>query len=87
MDNPAQGEARTAWHVDFMDASGNRDRRQFPSKGEADAFRVEIEGQLRSGTFRADVSIGAGSSPSDRRAIETPLVDGLERVGDRSCGA
>jgi hypothetical protein len=23
----------------------------------------------------------------DRRAIETPLVDGLERVGDRSCGA
>ena len=23
----------------------------------------------------------------DRRAIETPLVDGVERVGDRSCGA
>jgi hypothetical protein len=23
----------------------------------------------------------------DRRAIGTPLVDGLERVGDRSCGA
>ena len=23
----------------------------------------------------------------DRRAIETPLVDGFKRVGDRSCGA
>jgi DNA-directed RNA polymerase omega subunit len=23
----------------------------------------------------------------DRRAIETPLVDGVERVGDRSCAA
>lgn len=52
----AKGEARTAWRVDFVDASGNRDRRQFPSKGEADAFRVEIEGQLRSGTFRADAA-------------------------------
>ena len=23
----------------------------------------------------------------DRRAIETPFVDGVERVGDRSCAA
>jgi integrase len=52
----ATGEARTAWRVDFIDASGNRDRRQFPSKGEADAFRVEIEGQLRTGTFRTDAA-------------------------------
>jgi hypothetical protein len=27
-----------------------------------------------------------GCTP-DRRAIETPLVDGLERFGGRSCGA
>jgi integrase len=37
-----------------MGASGNRDRRQFDTKREADAFRVEVEGQLRAGTFRPD---------------------------------
>lgn len=52
----AAGEIRTAWQVDFADASENRDRRQFASKGEADAFRVEIEGQLRKGTFRAEAA-------------------------------
>ena len=28
-----------------------------------------------------------GTFAPDRRAIETPVVDGVERVGDRSCGA
>jgi len=28
-----------------------------------------------------------GMFTPDRRAIETPLVDGTERVGDRSCAA
>jgi len=51
-----KGEKRTAWAVDFVDASGNRQRRQFDSRGAADAFRVEIEGQLRTGTFRADAA-------------------------------
>src|SRR3954465_10893084 len=50
----SRGEQRSAWVVDFADASGNRDRRQFNTKREADAFRVEIEGQLRAGTFRPD---------------------------------
>lgn len=52
----AKGEKRTAWAVDFTDASGNRERRQFATKREADAFRVEIEGQLRAGTFRPEAS-------------------------------
>ena len=49
-----KGEVKTAWAVDFFDARGARQRRQFPTKREADAFRIEVEGQLRSGTFRAE---------------------------------
>jgi integrase len=50
----SKGEPRSAWVVDFVDAAGNRDRRQFDTKREADAFRVEVEGQLRAGTYRPD---------------------------------
>jgi integrase len=46
------GEARQAWRVDFTDSEGRRQRKQYQTKREADDFRVEIEGQLRSGTFR-----------------------------------
>lgn len=49
-----KGEPRSAWVVDFIDAAGRRDRRQFDTKRQADAFRVEIEGQLRAGTFRPE---------------------------------
>jgi len=51
-----KGETRVAWAVDFTDASGNRERRQFNTKRAADAFRVEIEGQLRAGTFRPEAA-------------------------------
>jgi integrase len=52
----ASGEVRTGWFVDFYDAEGKRDRKLFDNRREADDFRIEIEGQLRSGTFRADAS-------------------------------
>src|SRR4029077_19235209 len=52
----ASGEERTGWSVEFTDAQGKREKRLFPRKSEADAFRVEIEGQLRTGTFRADAA-------------------------------
>jgi integrase len=48
----AKGEARQAWQVDFSDTEGIRQRKQFETKRDADAFRVELEGQLKSGTFR-----------------------------------
>jgi integrase len=51
-----KGEKRIAWAVDFADASGHRERRQFATRREADAFRVEIEGQLRAGTFRPEAA-------------------------------
>ncbi|KGB81937.1 integrase [Rhodovulum sp. NI22] len=50
----AAGETRIAWACDFADHAGNRQRKQFRTRREADAFRVEIEGQLRTGVYRAD---------------------------------
>jgi integrase len=52
----ASGEERTGWSVEFTDVEGKREKRLFPRRSEADAFRVEIEGQLRTGTFRADAA-------------------------------
>ncbi len=52
----ASGELRAAWAVDFTDQSWTRQRKQFERKRDADAFRVEIEGQLRAGTFRPDAA-------------------------------
>lgn len=48
------GEPRLAWAVDFADAQGKRQHRQFGSRREADAFRVAIRGQVRGGTYRAN---------------------------------
>jgi integrase len=50
------GEVRSSFAVDYSDSNGNRQRRQFKTKAEADNFRVEIEGQLKTGTYRADAS-------------------------------
>ena len=52
----AKGEARIAWCIDFTDANGVRQRRHFKTKHQANDFRVEIEGQLRAGTFRPDAA-------------------------------
>jgi integrase len=50
------GSVTVAWFVDFLDNSGERQREQFKSRGEANAFRVEIESQLRAGTFRPEAA-------------------------------
>jgi integrase len=52
----SKGEPRTAWAVDFSDPAGKRQRRHFDSRREADAFRVETEGQLRTGAFRPEAA-------------------------------
>lgn len=76
----AKGEKRTAWAVDFTDASGNRERRQFATKREADAFRVEIEGQLRAGTFRPEAS---KLTVQDVAQSYLEHVDGRMKRGER----
>ena len=51
-----KGESRTAWVVDFADDAGNRDRKQFSAKVEADAFRIRIEAALSTGSYRGDAA-------------------------------
>jgi integrase len=42
--------------VDYHDNRGERQRKHFPTKKKADAFRISIEGQLLSGIYRPDAS-------------------------------
>ena len=50
------GEDKSAWVVDYTDNRGDRQRKHFPTKKAADAFRISIEGQLQSGVYRPDAS-------------------------------
>lgn len=43
------GARKTAWIVDFLDKNGQRGRRQFVKKADADAFRIELEANLKKG--------------------------------------
>src|SRR4051812_27462901 len=79
-----KGETRSAWIVDFADAAGNRDRRQFDRKREADAFRVEVEGQLRSGTFRADAAKVTVAAACE---LYKDHIAGREKRGERMTAA
>jgi integrase len=45
-------ETKTAWVVDYADHYG-RQRKHFPTKKAADAFRISVEGQMQAGTYRA----------------------------------
>jgi integrase len=51
----ATGEAKTAWIVDYADNRGRRQRKHFQTKKAADSFRINLEGQLQAGTYRAAV--------------------------------
>jgi len=48
----ASGEAKSAWVVDYADNRGDRQRKHYLSKKAADAFRIQIEGQMQAGTYR-----------------------------------
>jgi integrase len=50
----SKGEARSGFAVDYFDTQGTRQRKQFETRGEANDFRIEIEGQMRSGTYRPE---------------------------------
>ena len=47
------GDTKTAWVVDYCDSNGRRQRKHFPNKRAADAFRISVEGQVQAGTYRA----------------------------------
>jgi hypothetical protein len=46
-------EPKTAWIVDYRDNDGHRQRKHFSTKKAADKFRIDIEGQLQAGLYRA----------------------------------
>jgi integrase len=48
------GEAKVAWVFDYTDNRGQRQRKHFATKKDADAFRVTVEGQLQAATYRPD---------------------------------
>jgi integrase len=48
----SSGETKTAWVVDYADSHGARQRKHFPNKKAADAFRISVEGQMQAGTYR-----------------------------------
>lgn len=50
------GQTLEAFLVDFTDARGNRGRRQFKTRREADNFRIQTENKIRTGTYRSDAS-------------------------------
>src|SRR5262245_36454093 len=50
----ANGDAKAAWVVDYTDSLGDRQRKHFPNKKAADAFRIQVEGQMQAGTYRPD---------------------------------
>jgi len=50
------GTETTVFVADVADENGHRERRQFESRREADAFRIATEGQMRAGTFRGDAA-------------------------------
>jgi integrase len=50
----ASGEAKSAWVVDYTDSRGDRQRKHYLSKKSADAFRIQIEGQMQAGTYRSN---------------------------------
>lgn len=52
----SKGETRSGFAVDYFDSQGERQRKQFATKAEATDFRVEIEGQMRAGTYRPEAT-------------------------------
>ena len=48
----ASGETKAAWVVGYTDSRGDRQRKHCLSKKAADAFRIQIEGQMQAGTYR-----------------------------------
>ena len=60
------GTESIRWTADVADANGHRERRQFDSRKEADAFRIATEGKMRAGTFRGDAAKFTVKDAADR---------------------
>jgi integrase len=72
-----KGEQREAWVLAYTDKKGDRHKEQFGKKREAEAKRVEVEGLISKGAFRAEA---ANTTVAD--AIDA-YVKNLERRHER----
>jgi hypothetical protein len=59
-------ETSIRWLVDFYDADGTREKRQFEMRREAEDFRIEIESQIRKGTYRPEAARVTIKEAADR---------------------
>jgi integrase len=76
----SKAETREAWVLSYTDASGNRHKEQFTKKREADARRVEVEGQVSKGTFRADA---ANTTVDDAVGDYIKYLEGRNKRGEK----
>jgi integrase len=76
----ADGTESIRWIVDIMDTNGHRERRQFESRKEADAFRFAIEKPMRAGTLRSDASKFTVKDAAERFL---DYCDGRRQRGER----
>lgn len=60
------GTVSVRWIADVADANGHRERREFESRKEADAFHTTTKAQIRAGTFRGDASKFTVKDAADR---------------------
>lgn len=61
----AKGEKREAWRVSYTDRDGQRLRKQFELKRDADAYRVKVEGELAQGIHTADARSATVTEAAD----------------------
>jgi integrase len=76
----SKGETREAWVLAYTDAVGKRHKEQFDKKREADARRVEVEGQVSKGTFRADA---ANTTVDDAVGDYIKYLEGRHKRGEK----
>lgn len=69
-----------AWVLAFTDAAGRRHKEQFAKKRDAEARRVEVEGQVVKGTFRADA---ASTTVDDAVGDYIKYLEGRHRRGEK----
>jgi integrase len=74
----ADGSTRRGWQVDFADANGKRQRRQFRLRRDADAFLVSARAQVAQGTYTPD-SASATLAEACQAWLDRAEAEGLER--------
>jgi len=89
----ANGEAKEAWVVDYVDQAGKRRLKTFARKKEADAFRAYAHVEVKAGTHTPDsTSITVAEAASNwletcrARGLERSTIDGYAQITNLHIG-